>query len=101
MLERLKSRWNIQSNFQLLIIFIVFGITGSASVALGKPLLEFLQLQPENFQEVPLGTPVVLHAADTAYFSPLPGSTLGGWSSLFSIQILLGVRKENAHQIIF
>lgn len=56
MLERLKSRWNIQSNFQLLIIFIVFGITGSASVALGKPLLEFLQLQPENFQEVPLGT---------------------------------------------
>jgi hypothetical protein len=44
---------------------------------------------------------VVLHAADTAYFSPLPGSTFGGWSSLFSIQILLGVRKENAHQIIF
>ena len=55
MLERFKSRWNIQTNFQLLIIFIVFGITGSASVALGKPLLEFLQLHPENFQEIPLG----------------------------------------------
>lgn len=44
---------------------------------------------------------MVLHAADTAYFSTLPGGALGGWSSLFSIQILLGVRKENAHQIIF
>jgi hypothetical protein len=40
-LERLKKRWNIQSNRQLLIVFIVFGLTGSGSLKLAQPLLDF------------------------------------------------------------
>ena len=33
--KRIKEKWGINSNFQLIIIFIVFGITGSLSVVGG------------------------------------------------------------------
>lgn len=49
MLEKLKRKWNIQSNLQLLIIILVFAITGSASVYVGKPVLNCLDLQRTNF----------------------------------------------------
>jgi Mn2+/Fe2+ NRAMP family transporter len=32
MLEKLKLRWNIKSNFQVVIILVVFAITGSTTV---------------------------------------------------------------------
>jgi hypothetical protein len=32
MLERFKKKWNIQSNFQLVVVLIVFSITGSATL---------------------------------------------------------------------
>ena len=41
-LERLKEKWNIESNFQLVIILIVFAISGSLSMFLSKPLLNLL-----------------------------------------------------------
>jgi hypothetical protein len=37
--ERLKAKWEIKSNAQLVIIFIVFAITGSASLWVAKPVL--------------------------------------------------------------
>ena len=38
MLRHLKNRWNIESNFQLLIIFFVFSITGSSALWVKKQL---------------------------------------------------------------
>jgi hypothetical protein len=54
-IERLKHKWGIHSNAQLIAIFIVFGITGSLSLRLAKPVLNFLQLTPEAFSTIPLG----------------------------------------------
>ena len=31
-MEKLKERWGIESNWQIIIIFIVFGITGKENV---------------------------------------------------------------------
>ena len=39
MWERLKQKWGISSNGQMTIIFIVFAITGSASVWVRKPVM--------------------------------------------------------------
>lgn len=50
--NRLKEKWNITSNFQLLLVFIVFGLTGSLSVKVAKPILEYLSIQPELFENV-------------------------------------------------
>jgi len=49
MLENFKDKWNIRSNFQLVIILFVFAITGSASLYVGKPVLNWLSLQRSNF----------------------------------------------------
>jgi manganese efflux pump family protein len=39
-----KSRWGITSNFQLVVIIVVFAITGSTSAYLSKPILAWLGL---------------------------------------------------------
>ena len=48
-MEKLKKRWGISSTWQIILIILVFGITGSSSVYVGKPLLEFIGLDRMNF----------------------------------------------------
>lgn len=48
-MKKLKERWNVKSNFQLVVIFIVFAITGYSSLLLAKPFLTFIGI-PETFQ---------------------------------------------------
>ena len=55
MIKRLKKKWGINSNAQLVVIFIVFAITGSVSAKLANPLLNFLGVEPMDFVEVPFG----------------------------------------------
>ncbi|MEH6779269.1 DUF6787 family protein, partial [Maribacter arcticus] len=50
-MQRLKERWGISSNFQLIIIFFVFAITGSSSVYVAKPFLNLIGLQQSNFPD--------------------------------------------------
>lgn len=50
-MKKLKERWGITSNFQLVVIFIVFAITGSASVWVAKPFLEWVGLDRSNFPD--------------------------------------------------
>jgi hypothetical protein len=47
-MENLKKRWGITSNFQLVIIFVVFAITGSASAWLSKPVCNLLGITKED-----------------------------------------------------
>ena len=47
-MEKLKKRWGIESNFQIIIIFIVFAITGSVSAKLAAPLTELIGITKEN-----------------------------------------------------
>ena len=44
-MKRFKSKWGITSNFQLIIILIVFAITGSIAVWIADPLLYFIGLE--------------------------------------------------------
>jgi uncharacterized BrkB/YihY/UPF0761 family membrane protein len=55
LLKRLKEKWGIVSNKQLIIIFVVFGITGSLSVILALPVLQYLNINPDTFETIPLG----------------------------------------------
>lgn len=48
-MKKLKERWGIDSNFQIVIIFIVFAVTGSTASYIGKPILSFLSITPDNF----------------------------------------------------
>ena len=54
-MKKLKERWNIQSNYQLTIIFVVFAITGSLSAYLAKPVLVILGVSREVFPDYFIG----------------------------------------------
>jgi len=41
-MKKLKEKWGITSNFQLIVIFIVFAITGSSSLVVTQPLLDMI-----------------------------------------------------------
>jgi len=47
-MKKLKERWNVSSNWQLTIIFIVFAITGSTAAYLSKPVTLALGITKEN-----------------------------------------------------
>ena len=47
-MEKLKERWGIESNWQVVVIFIVFAITGTTASKLAAPLTEFIGLHRET-----------------------------------------------------
>jgi len=47
-MKKLKERWNVSSNRQLTLIFIVFAITGSASAWLSRALCEVLGISKDQ-----------------------------------------------------
>ena len=46
--SQLKKKWGVSSNFQLIIIFIVFGITGSTAAWISEPLCNIFGITTEN-----------------------------------------------------
>lgn len=48
-MEKLKQRWEIEHNWQIIVIFIVFAVTGSTASIIGKPILAYLNISPETF----------------------------------------------------
>lgn len=46
-MKRFKEKWGITSNFQLVIILLVFSITGSVAVLVAKPVLDLVGLDKE------------------------------------------------------
>ena len=49
MFKNFKNKWGIDSDFQLLKIFIVFGITGSTAAWISDPLCNYLGISITNF----------------------------------------------------
>jgi hypothetical protein len=47
-MEKLKQRWGIASNFQVLLIIIVFSINGSFAAWVTKPVTELIGLNSET-----------------------------------------------------
>ena len=47
-MENFKKRWNIISNWQLVVIFIVFAVTGSSAAYLSKPILDWVGISNES-----------------------------------------------------
>ncbi len=46
-MRKLKERWNIETNGQLFIIFLVFAITGSSATKLAAPITDFFEIKRE------------------------------------------------------
>jgi manganese efflux pump family protein len=46
-MKRFKEKWNIESDFQLMIILIVFAISGTLSLFISRPLLSIFGVNKE------------------------------------------------------
>ena len=62
MFEKLKKRWNISSNFQVVVILVVFAITGSTTVYVKKVIFDWIGITPEThlWIKVPVYIMVIL-----------------------------------------
>jgi len=47
-MEKLRQRWGLTSNFQVLLIIIVFSINGSFAAWIAGPLTDFIGLAKET-----------------------------------------------------
>jgi hypothetical protein len=84
--ERLKGKWGIQSDFQLALILIVFAITGSGSLRLSSPLLDYLGISSmENpWIRIPLRILIVLPVYQVLLL--LVGSVFGQFRFFLNLQ---------------
>lgn len=48
-MKRLKKRWGIHTNFQLVMILVVFALTGSSAAKLATPFTSILGITEGNF----------------------------------------------------
>tara|TARA_A100001011_G_scaffold343765_1_gene378363 strand:+ start:195 stop:503 length:309 start_codon:yes stop_codon:yes gene_type:complete len=48
MITKFKTKYGIKSNYQLIVIFIVFGITGSTAAYISDPLMEFINIKKSD-----------------------------------------------------
>lgn len=47
-MRNFKERWNITSNWQVFVIFLVFAITGSSAAIISKPILKWFGITKET-----------------------------------------------------
>ena len=48
-MEKLKKRWGIDSNFAIVMMLLVFAVTGSSSLKIARPLLDYIGFTREIF----------------------------------------------------
>ena len=70
-MDKLKKRWGITSNIQLVLIFIVFAINGSFATYIAKPLTNFIGLNDETTHPL-LFWPVRIILVFIVYQTTLP-----------------------------
>lgn len=46
-MKKLKARWGIESDWQLVVIFVVFAITGSTAAKFAAPITEAIGMTPD------------------------------------------------------
>ncbi len=95
MLDKLKSRWGVKSNFQILIIFFVFSITGSAAVYVRKLVFDLLNITSDTslWIKIPLYIIIIVPAYQILLI--VIGSIFGQFKFFY------GFQKKSLSRIAF
>jgi hypothetical protein len=64
MLKKLKKKWNIKSNVQLILILVIFSVTGSASLLVRKAVFSWIGITGDTslWIKVPLYVLIIFPA---------------------------------------
>ncbi len=77
MFERLKKRWNIQNNFQVIIILVVFAITGSLTVYVRKAIFDLIGITAETHLLIKIPFYIIVLLAVYNFLLIVIGSVFG------------------------
>jgi hypothetical protein len=77
MFEKLKKRWEITSNIQLILILITFSVTGSLSVMVRKPVFEYMSIGPDTNLLIKIFLSILIITPTYQVFLIIVGSLLG------------------------
>lgn len=77
MLKRLKEKWNIKSNVQLVLILVIFSVTGSATLFVRKAVFEWIGINGDTslWIKVPLYVLIIFPAYQILFL--IIGTLLG------------------------
>lgn len=50
--KKLERKWVLEYRWEMIRVFIVFAITGSSSVFIGKPIIAFIGITKDNFNTI-------------------------------------------------
>jgi len=86
MFRKFKEKWKIKSNLQLIIILIVFSVTGSAAMVVRKIVFNLVGIQPETslFIKIPLYIAVLFPAYQILLF--VIGTLIGQFQFFYAFQ---------------
>jgi hypothetical protein len=86
MMRRFKEKWNIESNWQLALILIVFSLTGSAALVVRKLVFGWMGITPETawWIKAPLYIAVLFPAYQVLLL--IVGTTFGQFRFFYAFQ---------------
>ena len=86
MLQKLKNRWEIESNFQLILILLTFSITGSLSVMVRQPIFEYLNIDASTSLWVKIPLSLLIITPSYQILLIIVGSILGQFNFFWAFE---------------
>ncbi len=102
MFGKFKAKWKIKSNLQLVVILIVFSVTGSAALIVRTFIFNLIGIQPETslFIKVPLYILILIPVYQILLL--IIGSLVGQYRFFFAFQkktlSFLKLRNKNSNE---
>lgn len=86
MMQKFKTKWNLTSNWQVIIIFIVFSITGSAAMLVRKLVFDLIGITSDTslWIKVPLYILILIPAYQVLLL--VIGALLGQFQFFYAFQ---------------
>jgi len=86
MLQKLKNRWKIESNFQLILILITFSATGSLTLFVRRPIFEYLAIDASTSLWVKIPMSILIITPSYQVLLIIVGSILGQFKFFWAFE---------------
>ena len=86
MLQKLKNRWQIENNFQLILILFTFSVTGSLSVMVRRPIFEYIGIDSTTSIWVKIILSILIITPSYQVLLIIVGSILGQFKFFWAFE---------------
>jgi len=86
MLQKLKNRWQIESNFQLILILITFSVTGSLTLLVRRPIFEYLDIDATTSLWIKIPLSILIITPSYQVLLIIVGSLLGQFKFFWAFE---------------